>query len=303
MPKPIEIGFLICGFLIVHLSCADEYTTPTIPLEIARIVCGPTHFYDVGKVNKLPKKITALVAESPKQVAGIYEWLNASDTEKAQKWTAWLDWAYTDGEYYLLQYHRREPKLLNEFLVAVLHPHDKQATVLWRDNTDWHGGFGEVMYRARILTDPVAADNARYRENQKPTPDTDSWFRSDPPFWPRSKGKEISKSEFSAVLSERIPEAEKDLLESSVLEVSAIRASLLTGRDLEGVEGNKFFLVRGLTQNIGTGGFWLVLFNHQLMVESAQLGLNSGPMHRQPLVVSLPEMPQDVFVTCGGGAI
>jgi len=126
----------------------------------------------------------------------------------------------------------------------------------------------------------------------------DSWHH--PPkdigrFWQAEK---LSGSDIFEVLAEKMAVAKEQLREVGCVEVSAERASELSGKKVESAVGRGLFLVRGVCLNRATGGFVVVPLGRELLVHHASLGRSAVPMKRQPLIVRLAQQPEVVFVSC-----
>jgi hypothetical protein len=126
----------------------------------------------------------------------------------------------------------------------------------------------------------------------------DSWHH--PPadiarFWQAGK---LPAADILEVRAERMAEAEAQLREAGCVEVSAERASELSGKKVESAAGRDLFLVRGVCLNRATGGFVVVPLGRELLVHHASLGRSAVPMKRQPLIVRLAQKPEIVFVSC-----
>jgi len=93
--------------------------------------------------------------------------------------------------------------------------------------------------------------------------------------------------------------AEQLLLDVGCREISAEDAAAFVGKPITPVPGTGFYLARGVYLNRGTGSFSIAIKGERLWVDHGCLGRTPVPMKRQALVLQLPRLPSEVYVTCG----
>ncbi len=136
------------------------------------------------------------------------------------------------------------------------------------------------------------------RSEQRTWSSKDSWFH--PPDEPSrfQEAKRLPDADIAEVAPDRIAAAEGQLRDVACVEISAHRATELTGRSTSPPAGRILFLVRGVYLNRGTGKFMVFQVGSALLVAHGSLGHSAVPMQRQPLVVTLSRKPDIVYVSC-----
>ena len=126
---------------------------------------------------------------------------------------------------------------------------------------------------------------------------SDSWYRP-PQIRPRGDEHPLPNTAVHEVISAKISLAEQKLAEVSCIEISDESASAFAGRSIEREEGKDLYLLRGVCLNRGTGKFRITLVGRDLLVHHGSLGRSAVDMKRQPLIVSLRQKLDQVFVSC-----
>lgn len=98
---------------------------------------------------------------------------------------------------------------------------------------------------------------------------------------------EVSRSKFEA--------AKSKLLNSSIVEITPDLVGFYTGLKLEDTEKGKFYLVRALFGNGGTGGFSVFTCGEDLLVSHHSLG-NAKKPNETALIIRLETFPNHVYV-------
>jgi hypothetical protein len=138
-------------------------------------------------------------------------------------------------------------------------------------------------------------------ENRVPWTSVDkSWYH--PPqsddFARFRKAAPLPDSAVIEVTPAQLARAEKVLRQAPSIGISSQRASAFVGRNVESVDGQRWYLIRAVCLNRGTGAFSVTQLGHDVLVEHGSLGRSAVPMQRQALVVRLPERPGVVFTSC-----
>ena len=85
---------------------------------------------------------------------------------------------------------------------------------------------------------------------------------------------------------------------NSFVAITPQEAEDLAGQAIDAPAGKAFFLVRGIALNEGTGSFTVYARDRNVWVYHGSLGTHPVAMKRQALIAALPEVPEEVFVTC-----
>lgn len=125
----------------------------------------------------------------------------------------------------------------------------------------------------------------------------DSWYTGVPDTWKFMQAVEIPYSEILEVPAIGMSQAELLLNDTSVLEISDVKATELMGRLVTPPPDGRLFLVRGVLWNAGTGGFGVSCIGSEILVSHGSLG-SPYRMKRQALVVPLSVPPTAVHVSC-----
>jgi len=145
----------------------------------------------------------------------------------------------------------------------------------------------------------VVAVTAGCRADTRAFTSEDSWYRPLPSGTSLRDWEVLDAQRKREVIDSRLAEAESMLETDSIVELDAATSFDLVGEPLPGIEGVSAapYLVRGLLLNRETGGFSVYLREDQMAVYHRCLGRRAMPMTRQPLVVQLERLPQEVYVT------
>ena len=135
-------------------------------------------------------------------------------------------------------------------------------------------------------------------ETQPAWSSTDSWFHPAEGASIFRQAKKLPDEHVMEVVLAKMPEAEEQLRDVACVELSSQHASEMTGQPVKAIPGGSLFLVRAVYLNRGTGKFTVSLSGRNLLVEHGSLGHSAVPMKRQALVVSLPQKPDVVYVSC-----
>ncbi len=110
--------------------------------------------------------------------------------------------------------------------------------------------------------------------------------------------QDVEPARIHEVRASNLAAAAKLLDTASWIELNPETARDLTGQPLPDSPPTKFYLVRAVYLNRGTGKFYIRTTNGYLWVAHGCLGARPVPMKRQPLVVQLEHPPKDVYVSC-----
>jgi len=137
--------------------------------------------------------------------------------------------------------------------------------------------------------------------DQVPTPappPTDSWYHTlDNPvheFYP------LPPFLFSPVKAELVNEAAAAMGDGPLLQLSTSEAIRYADDRLRTVPQLRPYLIHGLYRSKRT--FTVAIADRALWVDSADSPEDTSPVHRQPLVLYIDEVPPDVYVTIGAWA-
>lgn len=155
---------------------------------------------------------------------------------------------------------------------------------------------GNMISGPKDIRDNSADGNLRRRKHDF-EPVNDSWYRPPRDLSRFRWTKRLPDSDLAEVTVELRAEAEVLLRDVACVETSDDRADELVGREVPKRVGAKFFLVRAVCLNRGTGRFAAYLVENELLVEHGSLGHSAPPMERQPLVICLARKPDTVYVS------
>jgi len=125
----------------------------------------------------------------------------------------------------------------------------------------------------------------------------DSWYRPPPPSWAGNVST-LDSQRLIAVTNEKRITALTMLSGSSSRLLTPAEASDLAGVEVTPGPGMRFYLVRAVYLNEGTGTFQLRLAGTELEVHHGSLSRGAMPMKRAALIAQLKEQPTEVYVTC-----
>ena len=122
---------------------------------------------------------------------------------------------------------------------------------------------------------------------------TDAWHKvpSD-----RTVARESRTVPWAEVKPSAHSAAERHLAAVDFVRVSREEATDYATTPLQVGDGDQCYLLRGLYLNRGTGRFSVGCDGRNLYVHHGSLGRRAVPMKRQPLLVALPEAPEQVYV-------
>ena len=126
----------------------------------------------------------------------------------------------------------------------------------------------------------------------------DSWFRPPANWNGFRQAPRLPDSDILEVAPGGAAAAVEQLRNAACLEISAEQAAEIAGRKTLSAGDGKWYLVRGVCLNRGTGKFTVVEVGSELLVEHGSLGHSAVPMKRQPLIVRLQRKPETVYVSC-----
>ncbi|KKL55015.1 hypothetical protein LCGC14_2259630 [marine sediment metagenome] len=135
--------------------------------------------------------------------------------------------------------------------------------------------------------------------------DERAWTRTDTWYSPRPVDvgasevwSDVPSGKVHEVTPGKRAEAESLLKDVSVYQVTARRASQLTGRSLPARTDSVYCLTRAVYLNRGTGRFSVMKSGPAIRVGHGSLGARPVPMKRQALVIELDELPKVLYVDC-----
>ena len=123
----------------------------------------------------------------------------------------------------------------------------------------------------------------------------DDWYLD--PTSDDSKIELVSRATYAPVIAERIAEAETFLSEIGTSQISPGEVAYFVGRELDMPLVTRPFLIRGLARTANT--HTIRIHGNALWVASDDEPSDTSPMRRQPLVLIMQEVPEQVYVTTG----
>ncbi len=138
--------------------------------------------------------------------------------------------------------------------------------------------------------------------DQAPTPappPTDTWYRTVDN--PAHKFYPLPPFLFSPVKTELVNEAAATMGDGPLLQLSTSEAIRYADDRLRTVPQLRPYLIHGLYRSKRT--FTVAIADRALWVDSADSPEDTSPVHRQPLVLYIDEVPPDVYVTIGAWAM
>lgn len=124
----------------------------------------------------------------------------------------------------------------------------------------------------------------------------DSWYNA-----PKEKNLvpwNWAEKEFYETKQATQKEAQALLEKRQIVKISIGQLNYFAKQQVQAVENYAFYIVRGVFLNEETGGFSIFIEGKRLWVYHGSLGHFPVPMKRKALIVSLDQMPDEVFVTC-----
>lgn len=107
----------------------------------------------------------------------------------------------------------------------------------------------------------------------------------------------VAQSAYYPVAPERLEEAEQTLERIAISQISPGEASYFAGRPVAMPDVSRPYLIRGLYRS--EPSFFVRIIGNALWVGSHDDPRDSAPMRRQPLVLIMDEVPEQIYVTAG----
>jgi len=134
-----------------------------------------------------------------------------------------------------------------------------------------------------------------------------SWVNASDSSWlspagdqPKERTTQVPFEDYAEVPHSMFEIVEGDLRAAAFKPLSDAQAAYYTSNKFSCKPAFKPYLVRGMYQNPGTGGFFLSRLGTTLFVDHSSLGPPDGPPQKSALVVCLDFVPTKVVVDTSG---